>query len=196
MAVALALNVSVLGLPVLAAVGLNAAVTPVGTPEMDRFTLPLSPTALTMPIVLLTVLPPGASVTLAAEVERLKLGARTVTEIVVELVSPWHVPVMLTGKTPATAFLPAERVRGVPVVVLVDPNDAVTPVGSPRTDRVTLLANPFTSVMLMALLAPAPPIKSVTLLGEAVMRKLGSGMVNVIAVVLVTVPDFPVIVTG
>ena len=52
----------------------------------------------------------------------------------------------------------------VPVVGLV-PNPAVTPLGNPEADRVTLPVKPFDGVMVIVLL-PLPPCVIVTLFGD------------------------------
>jgi len=54
---------------------LKDAVTPPGIPPRERLTLLYRLTGLTMLIVLLPALPPVASVRLAAEGDRLKLGS-------------------------------------------------------------------------------------------------------------------------
>lgn len=74
-AVALAVTVSVIGLVEVTVGQLNFVVTPVGTPDTERFTmLLLSPIALTTLMVLLTLPPPTMRVRLLNEDERLKLG--------------------------------------------------------------------------------------------------------------------------
>jgi len=70
-AVPLAVNVSVLVLPVLA--GLNDAVTPLGSPEAVKLTLPLNPFR-GITLIVLVPLPPCVMLTLLGEVERRKPG--------------------------------------------------------------------------------------------------------------------------
>jgi hypothetical protein len=71
-AVLLAASVSVLAPVVL--VGLNVAVTPLGTPDADRPTLPLKPLSVTTEMVLVP-LAPCVMVRLLGNAERLKFGA-------------------------------------------------------------------------------------------------------------------------
>jgi hypothetical protein len=82
-AVLLTLTVSVLALVVL--IGLNATVTPEGTPIAESVTLPLKPFC---PITLITLLPlaPRGIVSAEEEAERLKLGTTTDREIATVLV--------------------------------------------------------------------------------------------------------------
>jgi len=67
-------GVKVKTLLVVVLAALNAAVTPLGSPETDRFTLPLKPFWPTTLIVLLALGPPTGSVRLPTEEERLKPG--------------------------------------------------------------------------------------------------------------------------
>ena len=89
-----ALRVSVL--VVLVRDVLRDADTPAGAPDTDSATLPLSPTGLTTPMVLVTAAPPTNRVALPAEEERLKLGVGMVTTILVVLVAVADVPVTVT----------------------------------------------------------------------------------------------------
>jgi hypothetical protein len=76
---------------------LKLVVTPLGTPDTERFTLLLlRPIGLTTLIVLLALLPPTMSVRLLNEDERLKLGTGMVSAIVVELERVPDVPVTFT----------------------------------------------------------------------------------------------------
>jgi hypothetical protein len=96
-AVLLAVKVSVIALLALAMGQLSLAVTPVGTPETARFTLPLlRPAGLTTLIVLLALLPPTRRVRALGEEERVKLGCGMVKAMVVELVRVPEVPVTVT----------------------------------------------------------------------------------------------------
>jgi hypothetical protein len=75
---------------------LNSAVTPEGTPEIDKFTLPLRPTGFTTLIVLVALVPPTRRVKLLAEVESVKLGVGMLRTMVVVLVTAPEVPVTVT----------------------------------------------------------------------------------------------------
>ena len=93
-AVLLAAKLSELVLVVL--VGLNAAVTPLGSPVAARLTLPVKPFCPVTAIVLLPVLD-WRTVRLAVEVASVKLGMTTVSVTVVELLSVPEIPVIVTG---------------------------------------------------------------------------------------------------
>lgn len=60
-------------------------------------------------------------------------------------------PVMVTVTVPVVAALLAERVKVLELVALAGLNDAVTPVGKPDADRLTLPVKPFCGVMLTVL---------------------------------------------
>jgi hypothetical protein len=86
-------NVTVLVLVVLA--GLKTAVTPLGNPLTAKLTLPLKPFC-PLTLIVLVPLPPWRTVRLAADVERLKLGATTDSAMGVELVRFPDVPVTVS----------------------------------------------------------------------------------------------------
>jgi len=54
-----------------------------------------------------------------------------------------EVPVMVTVNVPVVAVLFAVRVSVLVLVVLLGLNDAVTPVGRPEADKLTLALKPF-----------------------------------------------------
>jgi hypothetical protein len=84
------------------------------------------------------------------------------------------VPVTVTVAVPSAAVLLAFNVNVlVPVVGLV-PKAAVTPLGSPEADNVTLPVKPLDGVTVTALV-PLAPGAIVRLLGEADREKLGAG---------------------
>ena len=74
----------------------NAAVTPAGTPERVRFTLPLRPARLPTVMVSLTLAPPTSAVRLGAEAVRLKLGVGTTRVIAAELLAVAEIPFTMT----------------------------------------------------------------------------------------------------
>jgi len=66
-----------------------------------------------------------------------------VRETVVLLVKLPEVPVMVTVTVPVVAVLLAVSVNVLVLVVLLGLNDAVTPLGRPDTDKLTLPLKPF-----------------------------------------------------
>jgi hypothetical protein len=165
-AVALAVNVKTL----VEVVGLvpNVAVTPAGSVEVERLTLPVKPPEGVSVIVLLP-LPPCVTLTLVGEAESEKFGvatAFTVSETVVVWVKAPDVPVMVTVEVPAVAVELALNVSKLVEVVGLVPKVAVTPAGRPAAERVTLPVKPPVGLTVMVLV-PLPPCVTVTLVGEA-----------------------------
>ena len=87
-------------------------------------------------------------------------------ETVVVAVKLPDVPVMVTETVPVVAVLLAVSVKALLLAVLLGLNDAVTPLGRPDADKLTLLLKPFCGVTVMVL-APLVPCVIVKLLGEA-----------------------------
>ena len=165
-AVLLAVSVSVL--VVVAGFVLNDAVTPLGKPDADKLTLPLKPFCGVTVIVLVPAVP-CVIVKLLGDDESVKFaaGARlTVRAIAVAFDKLPEVPVMVTVPAPVVAVLLAVSVRVLVVVAGFVLNDAVTPLGKPEADKVTLPLKPFCGVTVIALV-PAVPCVIVKLLGEA-----------------------------
>jgi hypothetical protein len=165
-AVLLAVSVNVLVLIVL--VGLNEAATPLGKPEADKLTLPLKP-FWGVTVIVLVPLVPWVSAKLLGDAESVKLGTGTgftVRETVAAFVKLPEVPVMVTVAVPVVAVLLAISVRVLVVVVLVGLKEAVTPLGRPEADKLTLPLKPFCGVTVMVLV-PLAPWVIVKLLGNA-----------------------------
>lgn len=80
------------------------------------------------------------------------------------------VTVNVTVPTAAVAF--EASVNVLTLAVLLGLNDAVTPLGKPDIDKLTLPVKPFSGATVIVLVPPAPCV-SVTLLGEAESEKLG-----------------------
>ncbi len=76
------------------------------------------------------------------------------------------VPVMVAVTVPVAAVLLAVSVNVLVLVVLLGLNDAVTPLGRPDADKLTLPLKPFCGVTVMVL-APLAPCAIVKLLGDA-----------------------------
>ena len=146
-AMLLAVSVNVLVPAVLP--GLNDAVTPLGRPDADKLTLLLKPFCGVTVMVLVPVVP-CASVKLFGEAEKAKFGgAFTVREIVVVLVKLPDVPVTVTVTVPVVAMLLAVSVNVLVPAVLLGLKDAVTPLGRPDADKLTLPLKPFCGVTVM-----------------------------------------------
>jgi hypothetical protein len=197
--VAVLLAVSVNVLVVVAGFVLNDAVTPLGKPDADKLTLPLKPFCGVTVIVLVPAVP-CVIVKLLGDAESVKFaaGARfTVRAIAVAFDKLPEVPVIVTVTAPVVAVLLAVSVRVLVVVAGFVLNDAVTPLGKPDADKLTLPLKPFCGVTVIVLV-PAVPCTIVKLLGEAERVKFAAGAgftVRAIAVAFDKLPEVPVIVT-
>ena len=171
-AVLLAVRVSVL--VEVAGFGLKEAVTPVGNPEAASVTLPENPPDGVMVIVLVPLAPPLAMVTELGEADRLKLctEAFTVRLSVVVFDRLPDVPVMVTVTVPVAAVALAAKVNVLVLVAGLGLKVAVTPLGKPEAERVTLPLKPSAGVMVMVL-APLLPSAMVRLVGLAESVKVG-----------------------
>jgi hypothetical protein len=89
-----------------------------------------------------------------------------VREIVVLFVKLPDVPVTVTVTVPVVAVLLAVRVSVLVPAVLLGLNNAVTPLGRPDADKLTLLLKPFCGVTVMVLV-PVVPCAIVKLFGDA-----------------------------
>jgi hypothetical protein len=90
----------------------------------------------------------------------------TVRESVVVFVKLPEVPVMVTATVPVVAVLLAVSVNMLVFAVLLGLNDAVTPLGRPEADKLTLPLKPFCGLTVIEL-APLAPCAIVKLLGDA-----------------------------
>jgi hypothetical protein len=63
---------------------------------------------------------------------------------------------MVTVAVPVLAVLLAVKVKVLVVLALLGLNDALTPLGKPEADKLTLLLNPFWGVMVIVLVPLAP----------------------------------------
>jgi hypothetical protein len=89
-----------------------------------------------------------------------------VRETVVVLLKPPDMPVTVTVAAPIAAVLVAVSVNVLVFAVLLGLNDAVTPLGRPVADKLTLPVKPFCGVTVMVL-APLAPCVIVKLFGDA-----------------------------
>jgi hypothetical protein len=93
-------------------------------------------------------------------------GGVTVRVIVVVCVNVPDVPVMVTVTVPVVAALLAASVNVLVVVAGLGLNDALTPLGSPDADKLTLPLNPFCGVTVIVLV-PLVPCVMLRLVGDA-----------------------------
>lgn len=90
----------------------------------------------------------------------------TVNEIVVVLDKLPDVPVIVIVAAPAVAVALARRVNELVLVAPAGLKEAVTPLGRPDADRLTLLLKPLCRVTVMVLV-PLAPCLIVKLFGDA-----------------------------
>ena len=122
------------------------------------------------------------------------VAAITVRATVVELVKVPDVlvPVTVTVAGPAVAVLLAVSFKVLEAVVGFGLNKALTPLGKPEADKVTMPVKPFCGVTPIVLV-PLVPCTILKLFGDAERLKFGPAFtVTEIAVVLVKPPDVPV----
>lgn len=159
--VAVLLAERVIVLVLAALLGLNDAVTPLGSPEADNATLPLKPFC-PLTVIVLVPLAPCVMVKLLGEVESVKFGGGfTVSEIVVALDRLLEEPVIVTVTVPVVAVLLAVSVNVLVLAALVPAvllglKDAATPAGKPEADKLTLPLKPLCEVIVMVLVPLAP----------------------------------------
>ena len=101
-------------------------------------------------------------------------------ETVVVFVRLADVPVTVNVTVPVAAVLLAVSVNVLVLAVLLGLNDAVTPLGRPDADKLTLLLKPFCGVTVMVL-APLVPCTIVTLFGELEREKVGGGAMGALS---------------
>ena len=77
-----------------------------------------------------------------------------------------QVLLIVTGTVPVAGELPAVSVSVLVVVVELGLNNAVTPLGRPDTDKLTLPVKPYCGVTVIVLVPLAPGVR-VKLLGDA-----------------------------
>ena len=121
--------------------GFQSAVTPLGSPDTEKVTLPANPYCGITPRLVVPEVPwpmsrvPGP--------ERVKVGAYTPSVRVVVADRLPEVPVIVSVFVPGAAVLLAVNVSRLEPVVGFGFHRAVTPLGSPETERVTLPVNPY-----------------------------------------------------
>lgn len=171
-AVELAVKVRVL--LVVTGLGVKVAITPVGNPEADKVTLPVKPLDGVIEIALVPFVP-CTTVKLLGLADKAKVGdALTVSAIVVVPVRLPDVPVTVTVADPVFAVALAVKVN-----TLVDEagfglKAAVTPLGKPEAEKVTLPVKPFAGVTVTVLMLVVPCTMG-TALGLADKANVGAG---------------------
>ncbi|SRR6266700_2719244 len=95
---------------------------------------------------------------LAGDAERVKFGTGTVTVRLMVMVCDKlpEAPRTCTENVPIEAVLLAVNVRVLVVFVVLGLMEAVTPLGRPEADKVTLPLKPFCGVTVMVLVPLAP----------------------------------------
>ena len=123
---------------------------------------------------LVPLAPAWTIVTLVGEAASEKFGAApTVRLTEVVCVKLPETPVIVTVAAPMVAVALAVRVKVVEFVEGFGLNAAVTPVGKPVAENVTLPLKPFSGATVIVLVPPAPPCVIVTLEGAAEIVKFG-----------------------
>jgi len=171
----------------------NDAVRPLGSPDAAKLTLPEK---LCEGLTVMVDWPdaPCWMDRLPGDAESVKLGAFTVKVRVVETVSPPEMPVTVAVTVPAVAELLAVRVRTLDVVAGLGENAAVTPLGRPEAERLTLPENPYSGLIVIVDVPEVPWLMD-TLPGEAARVNVGARTDSERVVVAVRVLEVPVMVT-
>jgi hypothetical protein len=179
-------------------VGLNEAVTPVGSPDAANATLPVNG-LISVTVMVSVPLEPATTDNVVADGLSVKppVGEVTVSAMVVVTgVSDPEVPVMVIVEVPAAAVLPTVSVSTLEVVEDVGLNEAVTPVGRPDAANVTLPVNGLTSVSVIVSVPLAPSaIDRAVAEGFNVNVPVPETTLSVMDVVAVVLPEVPVTVT-
>jgi hypothetical protein len=151
-----AVNVAVTVLPVVAVDGLNATLTPLGSPEAAKFTAPVK----LVRLIATEVLPaaPRATDTAGAAPSVKSLVTVPFTFRITEAAFETEpdVPVMVTVDVPRVAVLDAVNVNVVELPVVDEGlNEAVTPLGNPLIENAMALVKLLRTMLIVAV-AVAP----------------------------------------
>lgn len=167
------LTVKVRTLLVVVELGEKEAVTPLGKPDTERFTLPVNPySGVTVIVDVPDAL--GATPRVPGAAERRKVGVWTATVTLAVDVSSPEVPAIVKFVVDAGAVLLAVSVNTLVAAVGFVPHDAVTPLGNVDvTARLTLPVNPPASVTV-SVVELEDPWLSETLPGAPSIQKPGT----------------------
>jgi hypothetical protein len=158
-----------------AGLSLKDAVTPVGKPPVLRVTFWLKPPDGTMAIRVVPLLVRG-TVTVPGAAVSLKLPTLVIFSVMVVVAFRLpEMPVIVTVVFPFFAELLAVRVRVLALVAGLGLKAAVTPVGKPEAESVTLPLKPLAGVIEIVLV-PWLPWARVRALGLADSVKLGAAI--------------------
>jgi len=176
--------------------------TPEDNPLRETLTLPVNPfsafavTETDFPVL------PAVRLRFAGATVREKSGVAAAAAIVKAIIAEWvrlpDFPVSVIVAVPALALVPALSVRFLPVpgVSVSIAGLAITPVGSPDKETLTLPVNPFSALAVIETDFPMLPAVRLRLAGATVSEKSGSGAaaltVSALDVVWVRPPDVPV----
>jgi hypothetical protein len=179
----------------------RAEVTPAGSPDTTRPTLPENP-ACSSTVRSMDELHPGCparTVNAFGEAERLKLPSETASAMVADSFTAPEVPVTVAVYVPAATAreLVAARVRvlGFPALAVELWKLAVIPLGRPEIARLTLLSLKPTGFATLIVLVAAVPARRLNVLADVKRLKLGVGMLRTTVVELFVLPEVPVTVT-
>jgi hypothetical protein len=184
--------------------GVNVAVTPLGRALVVNVTPPVKPLCGVMVIALVPAAPPRVIASDVGDAESVNVPPPDEPELTVKVsealaVSVPEVPTILRETVPTVAVLLAVSDNVLVDVAGFGVNVAVTPLGRPEADNVTLPLKPPCGVMVIVLVPAAPPCEIVTVVGDAESAKVppveAGFTVRLIVVVCVKAPDVPVIVT-
>src|SRR5437879_4066948 len=162
--------------PAVTDVGLSDAVAPLGTPVTERLTVCALPEVTAVEIVLVPEAPcTRLKLVGLAAIEKLFGGLTvSVTEVVCVAVVP--VPARRSADLPAAAVpVFTVSVELPPAVTDVGLSDAVAPLGTPVTERLTVCALPEVTAVEIVLV-PEAPCTRLKLVGLAAIEKLFGGV--------------------
>ena len=177
----------------------RAEVTPAGSPDTARPTLPENP-AWSSTVRSIDELHPGCparTVNALGEAERLKLPSETVSAMVRDSFAVPDVPVTIAVYVPAATELAAEKVRvlGVSALAVELLKLAVIPLGRAEIARLTLLSLKPTGFTTLIVLVAEVPARRLNVLEDVKRLKLGVEMLRTKVVELFMLPEVPVTVT-